>query len=77
MRHFGPKNSNYCCFITDRILGARFGVDAIPEGWIRTVNNAKPRSELNMIDHNAERVAKNLLKLNKRIQNGLRFIPKY
>ncbi|VDK34458.1 unnamed protein product [Gongylonema pulchrum] len=45
--------------------GSRYGVDEIPEKWISTVTNSRPRSELNVIDHNVERIVKKLLILNR------------
>uniref|UniRef100_A0A914C8F4 ADP-ribosylhydrolase ARH3 n=1 Tax=Acrobeloides nanus TaxID=290746 RepID=A0A914C8F4_9BILA len=39
----GDTDTNGCIVAT--LLGARFGVDDIPEAWIKSVRNAVPRSE--------------------------------
>ncbi|VDK88378.1 unnamed protein product [Litomosoides sigmodontis] len=47
--------------IVGALLGARFGIDDIPEQWISTVKRSKPRVNFNTIDRNVERIVSNLL----------------
>uniref|UniRef100_A0A0R3RYJ2 ADP-ribosylhydrolase ARH3 n=1 Tax=Elaeophora elaphi TaxID=1147741 RepID=A0A0R3RYJ2_9BILA len=47
--------------IVGALVGARFGVDDIPEQWIITMKESKPRANFNTIDYNVERVVSKLL----------------
>ncbi|CAG9532262.1 unnamed protein product [Cercopithifilaria johnstoni] len=47
--------------IVGALLGARFGIDDIPEQWITTVKESKPRANFNTIDYNVERIVNKLL----------------
>ncbi|EFO24992.2 ADP-ribosylation/Crystallin J1 [Loa loa] len=49
--------------IVGALVGARFGIDNIPEKWISTVKESKPRANLNTIDYNVERIVNKLLML--------------
>uniref|UniRef100_A0A1I8EYG9 ADP-ribosylhydrolase ARH3 n=1 Tax=Wuchereria bancrofti TaxID=6293 RepID=A0A1I8EYG9_WUCBA len=42
--------------IVGALIGARFGIDEIPEQWIKTVRETKPRVNLTTIDYNVEEI---------------------
>ncbi|KAK6107768.1 ADP-ribosylglycohydrolase family protein [Brugia pahangi] len=50
--------------IVGALIGARFGIDEIPEQWIKTVRETKPRVNLTTIDYNVEQIVNKLLMLN-------------
>ncbi|KAM3717885.1 ADP-ribosyl-[dinitrogen reductase] glycohydrolase [Dirofilaria immitis] len=50
--------------IVGALLGAQFGVDDIPEQWINTMKEGKPRANFNTIDYNVERIVSKLLMMN-------------
>ncbi|KAL3984664.1 ADP-ribosylglycohydrolase family protein [Acanthocheilonema viteae] len=47
--------------IVGALLGARFGIDDVPEKWISTMKKSKPRANFNTIDYNIERIVNKLL----------------